>query len=221
MKRKSAPGAGLVDVEAAKRDLKEYGFLAWLEEHLQLRETKTNLRSIRLDDFESGSTDHSDSDDTESLNIEPDLNRARKKMKTTSICTKVSDDKPNSNCNNSKKIETVQQAELFASQSIRNAFAAKAQSASSNDKKDADDFFGEIISQELKQLSVRKKAYLKHRIQILIYESQMETSEPTNNLMPQSPVANQPNNSIYGSPLFDRNHRKHPNFGYYTNLLNG
>ena len=56
LKRKSATGAGLADVEAAKRDLKEYGFLAWLEEHLQLRETKTNLRSIILDDFDSGST---------------------------------------------------------------------------------------------------------------------------------------------------------------------
>ena len=108
LKSKLASGVGLADVEAADRDLKEYGFLAWLEEHLQLHETKTNLRSIRLDYFESGSTDHSDSNDTESLNIEPDLNRGRKKMKTTPNCTKVSDDKPNSNCNNSKKIETVQ-----------------------------------------------------------------------------------------------------------------
>ena len=62
MKSKSASKAGLADVEAAKRDLKEYGFLAWLEEHLQLRETKANLQSIRLDDFELGSTDNSGSD---------------------------------------------------------------------------------------------------------------------------------------------------------------
>ena len=41
-----------------------------------------------------------------------------KNMKTTPICTKVSDDKANSNSNNSKKIEAVQQAELFALQSI-------------------------------------------------------------------------------------------------------
>ena len=81
LKRKSASGPGLADVEAAKRDLKEYGFLSWLEEYLQLSETKTNLRSFRLDDFESGSTDHSDSDDTESLNIELDLNGASKKKK--------------------------------------------------------------------------------------------------------------------------------------------
>ena len=108
LKRKSASGPGLADVKAAKRDLKEYGFLSCLEEYLQLSETKTNLRSFRLDDFESGSTDHSDSDDTESLNIELDLNRAskkkkKKKMKTTPICTKVSDDKTNSNSSNSKK----------------------------------------------------------------------------------------------------------------------
>ena len=176
MKRSSASGAGLADVEAAKRVLKEYSFLAWFDEHLQLRETKTNLRSIRLHDFESGSTDHSHSDDTESLNIKPDLNRARKRMKTTPICNKISVDKANSNSSNSKKIEAVQQAELFALQSIENAFAAKAQSACSNDKKDADDLFGEMISQELKQFSARKKAYLKHRIQNLIYKSQMETS---------------------------------------------
>ena len=95
--------AGLADVEAAKRDLTEYGFLAWLEEHLQLSETKTNLRSFRLDDFEPRSPYHSDSDDTEPLNIEPDLNLVWEKIKTTLICTKVSDDKANSNSNNSKK----------------------------------------------------------------------------------------------------------------------
>ena len=110
---------------------------------------------------------------------------------------------------------------MFILQRIGNAFAAKAQSGSSNDKKDVDDLFGEMISQELKQFSASKKAYLKHRIQSLMYESQMETSEPTNNLMPQSPIANQPNTSIYRSPVFDRNHRENPNFGYYKNLLNG
>ena len=102
MKSKSASGEGLADVEAAKRDLKECGFLAWLEEHLQLHETKANLQSIRLDDFESGSTDNSSSEDRQSLNIEPDL---RKNMETTPICTKVSDDKANSNSNNSKKLK--------------------------------------------------------------------------------------------------------------------
>ena len=86
-----ASRAGLADVEAATRDLKEYGFLAWLEEHFQLHETKTNLWSIRLDNFEAGSTDHSVSDNTKSLNTEHDLNCARKKMETTQICTKVSD----------------------------------------------------------------------------------------------------------------------------------
>ena len=53
----------------------------------------------------------------------------------------------------------------------------------------------------------------------------METSERTNNLMPQSLAAklaaNQLNTSIYGSPVFDRNHRENPNFGYCTNLLVG
>ena len=107
LEKEIVSGAGLADAKAVKRDLKEYGFLAWLDEHLQLRETKTNIRSIRLDDFESDSTEHSDSDDTESLNIEPDLNLARKKMKTTSVCTKVSDGKPNLNSNNSQKIEAV------------------------------------------------------------------------------------------------------------------
>ena len=115
LKRKSAFWAGLADVETAKGDLKKYGFLAWLEEHFQLSETKTNLTksSIRSGDFESGTTDHSDSDDTESLNIEPDLNRAKRTMKTTPICTKVSDDKANSKSNYSKKIKVVQQTELF------------------------------------------------------------------------------------------------------------
>ena len=42
----------------------------------------------------------------------------------------------------------------------------------------------------------------------------METAESTNNLMPQSPVANQPNTNIYGSPVFDRNHRENTYFGH-------
>ena len=113
MKSKSASKAGLADVEAAKRDLKEYGFLAWLEEHLQLRETKANLQSIRLDDFELGSTDNSGSDDTQSLNIEPDLNRDRKKMETTPIYTKVSDDRANLNSNNSKKLKLFNKLNCF------------------------------------------------------------------------------------------------------------
>ena len=200
LKRKSTSRAGLANVEATERDLKEYGFLAWLEEYLQLRETKTNLTSFRLDDLEPGSTDHSDFDDTESLDIEPNLNRVRKNMKTT---------------------PAAQQAELFVSQSSGNASAAKAQSGSSNDKTDADDLFGEMISQGLKQFSALKKAHSKHLIQSLIYDSQMESSAPKNNLMPQLPVANQPNTNIYGSPVFDRNHLENSNFGYYTNLLNG
>ena len=51
-----------------------------------------------------------------------------------------------------------------------------------------------------------KKTYLKYQIQSLVYESQMETSEPTNNLMPLLPVANQAKTSIYRSSVFDRNH---------------
>ena len=47
-------------------------------------------------------------------------------MKTNLTCTEVSDDKANSNRNNSKKIQAVQQAGLFALQSIGNAFVAKA-----------------------------------------------------------------------------------------------
>ena len=48
---------------------------------------------------------------------------------------------------------------MFPLQRIGNAFAAKAQFASPNDKKDADDLFGETTSQELKQFPAPKKAY--------------------------------------------------------------
>ena len=100
-----------------------------------------------------------------------------------------------------------------------NTFAAKAQSGSSNEKKDVDDFFCEMISQKLKQFSARKKAYLNYQIQRLINDSQMEISELANSLMSQPPVANQSNTNIYGSPVFYKNHRENPKFGYYTNFL--
>ena len=46
------------------------GSLTWLKERLQLRETKTNFEDFRLEVLESGSTDHSDSDDAKPLDIE-------------------------------------------------------------------------------------------------------------------------------------------------------
>ena len=98
---KLATGADLADVKAAKRNFKEYDFLAWLEENFQQCETGTSLRCFRLEGLESGSTDHLDSDNTKSVDIEADLNRASKKKKkkrkkkTTAICTKVSDNKAN------------------------------------------------------------------------------------------------------------------------------
>ena len=42
---------------------------------------KKNIIGFRLDDVESGSTDHSDFGDTELLDIEADFNRARKEWK--------------------------------------------------------------------------------------------------------------------------------------------
>ena len=100
-----ASRAGLADVKAAKRDLKEYGFLAWLEKHLQLHERKTNLWSIRLDNFEAGSTDHSASDNTKSLNTEHDLNCARKKDGNYPNLYEGIWCKANSNSNNLKKLK--------------------------------------------------------------------------------------------------------------------
>ena len=81
--------------------------------------------------------------------------------------------------------------------------------------------FGELISQGLTQSPTSKKTYCEYRIQSLIYDSQMETSEPTSNLMSQSLVANQPNTNVYGSPVFERSHRENTNFVFYTNLFNG
>ena len=60
----------MADVEAAERDYKKNGSLTWLKERLQLRETKTNFEDFRLEVLESGSTDHSDSDDAKPLDIE-------------------------------------------------------------------------------------------------------------------------------------------------------
>ena len=219
LKKKSTSGAGLDDVEEAKKKFKEYDFFAWIEEHLQLRETKTNLRP---DDHES-STDQSDNDDIRSFDTETDLASSRKKMRPTPGCSNISADKAKLSSSSSKKVQQgVQQAEIFALQSIGNAFAAKTQSGSSGDKKDADDLFGGMIAQELKEFSGRKKALLKHRIQSLIYEFQIESSElPNTNFMPRSPVASQPNTNFYGSPVYENRNQGNANFGYYSNLLNG
>ena len=151
LKRKAASGAGLADIEAAKRYLKEeYGFLAWPEKHLQLCETKTNLRVFRLTILNLAALTWT------VLGKRWKLTQFVPKYLTIKQIQTVTTEK-NSSCSTTWFV-------CFTE--YWNYFCCKGGVWSCNEKTDANDLFGEMISQELKQFSVRKKAYLKHQYQI-------------------------------------------------------
>ena len=127
---------------------------------------------------------------------------------------------------------TKEDAEMFALKSIGDAFAMKAKQGS-NAKKDADGLFGEMVAEELRQVTGRRKAMLKHKIQTTIFECQMEAwdefqpkRQPTPNmtsppLTPKYADARQFN--TYESPIYRPPQQSYSeddsSIGYYTNLV--
>ena len=72
------------------------------------------------------------------------------------------------------------QVETQAWKNIREVFAKKNKNESNSIKqsKDSETLFSEIVAQELKQFTGQKRAIIRHRIQNVIFEEQMKTSQP-------------------------------------------
>ena len=74
------------------------------------------------------------------------------------------------------------QVQTYAWENIDKVFAKKNKNESNSTKqsKDSEILFGEIVAQELKQFTGRKRAIVRHRIRNVIFEEQMKTfDEPT------------------------------------------
>ena len=112
------------------------------------------------------------------------------------------------------------QVETYAWKNIGEVFAKKNENESNSTKQSKDsETFGEIIAQELKQFTGRKRAIVRHRIQNVIFEEQMKTfDEPTPSkvarsilsaavaaaaaAIPHNPPAYQQPTNMYGSPIY-------------------
>ena len=110
------------------------------------------------------------------------------------------------------------QVETYAWKNIGEVVAKKNKnkSNSTNQSKDSETLFSEMIAQELKQFTGRKRAIVRHQIQNVIFEEQMEMfDEPTPSkvarsipsaaaaaAIPHNPSAYQKPTNMYGSPIY-------------------
>ena len=110
------------------------------------------------------------------------------------------------------------QVETYVWKNIGEVFANKNKNESNSIKqsKDSETLFGEMIAQELKQFTGRKRAIVRHRIQNVIFDEQMKTfDEPTSSkvarsipsaaaaaAIPHNPPAYQQPTNMYGSPIY-------------------
>lgn len=189
-----------------------------------MRDTKSNIAAPE---------DEEDIDSYSEAAVEDYLNNENDPAtKPPSLAKMTTIDPPSvTSTKRSGRKSTKEETETFALKSIGEAFALKATQRGSA-KKDADGLFGEMVAEELRQVSGRSKIMLKHKIQTAIYECQMEAwngSQPKRQLHMMSPPStpsfgNSLHFNAYGSPVYQQQQPLHEDKtdhkGYYTNLLN-
>ena len=243
MKKKSASGAGLTDVESCIQELKEYSFLSWMDKYTSTRNTKSNI-VINEESDEGADSEREEEEDQEDKENE---NEELSPCITPKVSKKGAREKPvikepiESPISVSFKTKAMRdQVETYAWKNIGEVFAKKNKNESNSTKqsKDSETLFGEMIAQELKQFTGRKRAIVRHRIQNVIFEEQMKTfDEPTPSkvarsipsaaaaaAIPHNPPAYQQPTNMYGSPIYQPSNSSwngsvSGNSFSYTNLL--
>lgn len=244
LKKKSASGAGLADVESCIKDLKEYSFLSWLDQHSALRESKTNIADTDNDDYDSEHEDSEKEEDSQQEALSHSVANSNQikpkpKKKAKEDLSKETIESPLMSAKNKAKRD---QAETFAWKNIGEVFAKKNKANESKQSKDAEAIFGEMIAEELRQFKGRKKAIVRHRIQNVLFEEQMKSFDerPVSFQNAQSTVSSPSSptedpyqaRNAYGSPIYQApatqvqpNDQAHWNTSsntggaYWTNLL--
>ena len=249
MKKKSAFGASfnsciqlLTDVESCIQELKKYYFLFWMGKYTSTRNTKSNIVVNEDSDEGADSEREEEEDQEEKENENEELSpcitpKVSKKGAREKPVIKEPIESPISVLFKTKAMRD--QVETYAWKNIGEVLAKKNKNESNSTKqsKDSETLFGEMIAQELKQFTGRKRAILRHRIQNVIFEEQMKTfDEPTPSkvarsipsaaaaIIPHSPPAYQQPTNMYGSPIYQPSNSSwngsvSGNSFSYTNLL--
>ena len=238
MKKKSGSGSGLTDFESCIEELKEYSFFSWTDKYTSTRNTKSNI-AINEESDEGADSEREEEEDQEDKANE---NEELSPCITPKVSKKGAREKPvikepiESPISVSFKTKAMRdQVETYAWKNIGEVFAKKNKNESNSTKqsKDSETLFGEMIAQELKQFTGRKRAIVRHRIQNVIFEEQMKTfDEPTPSKVARSipsaaaaaiphnpPAYQQPANPIYQPSNSSWNGSVSGNLISYTNLL--
>ena len=246
LKKKSASGAGLTDIESCVQELKEYAFLSWMDKYTTTRHTKSNIVTNEESDEGPDSEREEGEDQEDKVNENEELSpsttpKLSKKGAREKPVTKEPIESPVSLSFKTKAMRD--QVETYAWKNIGEAFAKKNKNENTSIKqnKDSEALFGEMIAQELKQFTGRKRTIVRHRIQNVIFEEQMKAFDepvpskaasniptaaaaaPTAPIPHNQPAYQQPTN-IYGSPLYQPSNSswsgsENGNSFSYTNLL--
>ena len=162
LKKRSASGAGLADVEASLQEIKEYAFMTWIDRHTSMRATKSNIVNKDSDEINDEADLESNAEEKENQPLSPAV-----------TCTpKPSGKQKMSSSRQSTNLSSRDEAETYAWRNIGQVFEKKSKSTrgETEKKRDAESIFGEMIAEELRQFDNRRKAIIHHKIQTIIFE---------------------------------------------------
>ena len=185
LEEKSASSADLTDVESYIQELKEYSFLSWMDKYTSTRNRKSNIvineESNEGADSEREEEEGQEDKENENEELSPCITpKVSKKGAREKPVIKEPIETPISVSFKNKAMRD--QVETYAWKKIGEVFTKKNKNESNSTKqsKDSETLFSEMITQELKQFTGRKRAMVRKRIQNVIFEEQMKTfDEPT------------------------------------------
>lgn len=207
----SRSGAGEKDIRTAKKDLEEYSFLLWLDDHTRLRKTKSNLGDIGESQAEENtqvaeefyeeetrdSREELEEDEDSDDEMENELKSPTTKRKF--VASKKLSNKPKVTAH------ALMGAELDVMKNFSRALKEKSSTTVNKDLKqdDDDDLFGKIIAAEVRKFPEAIKFRVKHEINNVIFNYKVRQTESVSDLtIPlQSPSAS----SASLSPVYPPN----------------
>ena len=221
-------GAGAKDMRNAKKDLDDYSFFFWLDDHTRARKTKSNL-----DDENSNSVETKYNSEEEDDNEEEGEDEEEEGEGMT-IPEKEMDDflsdmedqvkppiskKKFSKAKAEKPIKintnTLMSAELDVMQNFSKVLKHGAATAR-NVKEDDEELFGKLIAAEIRKFPENTKFRIKHEIHDLIFNYRVKQYESASTLLTplQSPT------TPYGPPVsHNSSHQQSDKLGvWYDNL---
>lgn len=210
---KGVSGSGLADVAQAKERLKELHFLAWLEPHVSLRETKSNCPDFREllnslptecddqqidievnvdNDNEEDESDESSSDKENEEPIQEDLIFTPPPSKTLKVKKR-----PRSATTNKEKWHqersSLEEAQIGFFKSAEQIFQSEKEKTNNSSIKEIDEVnshFGKFIACEIDQLPKKYQRIARHNMSSVLFEVQNKVEQESFRA-PQAPSIHQ------------------------------